>query len=104
MHGRSRMTIKTLASLQCRDGARRVFTDQVDIASTKRRGHTHFLLALVICPFTTHPFRDGTPFLLLVETHPAFGRSLRFVRILRKKRFAYLIPFLFRLLWPPSTS
>ena len=31
MHGRSRMTIH-LASLQCRDGARRVSTDQADIA------------------------------------------------------------------------
>ena len=31
VHGRSRMT-KTLASLQCRDGARGVFTDQAGIA------------------------------------------------------------------------
>ena len=36
MHGRSRMTTEALASLQCRDGARRVFTDQADIANTKR--------------------------------------------------------------------
>ena len=33
MHGRSRRTI-ILASLQYWDGARRVFTDQADIAST----------------------------------------------------------------------
>ena len=32
-YGRGRMT---LAPLQCRDGARRVFTDQADIARTKR--------------------------------------------------------------------
>ncbi|CAM9371637.1 unnamed protein product, partial [Laminaria digitata] len=30
-------TIETLPSLQCRDGARRVFTDQADTACTKRR-------------------------------------------------------------------
>ena len=39
MHGRSRMTIvvcgMTLASLLCRDGACRVFTDQTDIACSK---------------------------------------------------------------------
>ena len=38
--GRSRMTIVvcgvTLASLQCRDGACRVLTDEADIACTKR--------------------------------------------------------------------
>ena len=33
MHGRSRVT---LASLQCRDRARGVLTDQADIACTKR--------------------------------------------------------------------
>ena len=43
------------------------------------RGGTHLLLlALVISPSTTHPFRDGAPFLLLIETPPTFGRSLRF--------------------------
>ena len=35
-------------------------------------------LALVIRPLTTHPFRDGAPFLLLIETPPTLGRSLRF--------------------------
>ena len=34
MHGRS--YDQTLASLKCRDGARRVFTHQAEIASTKR--------------------------------------------------------------------
>ena len=29
------------------------------------RGRTHVLLALVIWPLTTHPFRDGAPFLLV---------------------------------------
>ena len=36
---------------------------------------THVLLALVIVPLTMHPFRDGAPFLLLIETLPTFGRS-----------------------------
>ena len=35
------------------------------------------LLTLVISPLTTHPFRDGAPFLLLVETPPTFWRALR---------------------------
>ena len=43
---------------------------------------THLLLVFVIRPFTTHPFRDGAPFLLLVETPPTFGRSLRSFRLL----------------------
>ena len=29
-----------------------------------------------------HPFRDGAPFLLLIETPPTFGRSVRFFHIL----------------------
>ena len=39
MHGRGDMAIfiETLASLRCRVGARRVFTDQADIACTKRK-------------------------------------------------------------------
>ena len=41
-------------------------------------GRTPLLLALVIRPLPTHPFRDGAPlFLLLIETPPTFGRSLR---------------------------
>ena len=29
-------------------------------------GRTHLLLALVLSPLTTYPFRDGAPFLLLI--------------------------------------
>ena len=47
-------------------------------------GGTHVLLALVICPLTMHPFRDEAPFLLLIETPPTFGLSLRFFHILHK--------------------
>ena len=36
-------------------------------------GGTHFLLALVIGPLTTPPFRDGAPFPLLVEAPPTRG-------------------------------
>ena len=39
------------------------------------------MLPLVIWPWTTHPFRDGAPFLLLTETSPTFGRSVRFFHI-----------------------
>ena len=30
-------------------------------------GNSHFVLALVISPLTTHPFRDGALFLLLID-------------------------------------
>ena len=36
VHGRSRMTTGPRIPLLCRDGARRVFIDQADIACTKR--------------------------------------------------------------------
>ena len=36
------------------------------------------LLALVVRALTTHPFRDGAPFLLRTERPLTFGRSLRF--------------------------
>ena len=45
---------------------------------------TRLLLALVIWPFTTHSFRDGAPFLLLLETPPTVGRSLRCFYILHR--------------------
>ena len=44
-----------------------------------RGGRTHLLLAVVVIePLTTHPFRDGAPFLLLIETPPTLGLSRRF--------------------------
>ena len=54
-------------------------------------------------PLATNPFRDGSPFLLLMETPPTCGRSLRFFHILHKK-FAYLVSFFFGRPWPPSVS
>ena len=39
---------------------------------------------VVIWPLATHPFRDGAPFLFLIETPPTFGRSLRFFHILHR--------------------
>ena len=43
-----------------------------------RRGERiHLFLAFVIWPLTTQTFRDGAPFLLLVETPPTVGLSLR---------------------------
>ena len=45
-------------------------------------------LTAVIRPLTAHPFQDGTPLLLLlIETPPAFGRSLRFFHMLHTGRF-----------------
>ena len=53
-------------------------------------GRTHLLLALVIWPLTTHPFRGGASFIPLIETLPTFRSSLRFFRLLRRK---YLLIF-----------
>ena len=57
---------------------------------------------------TTHFFRDGAPFLLLTETPPTVGRSLRCFHILHTRYIFFAIPtsitFVFRRLWPPSTS
>ena len=44
-------------------------------------GRTHLLPVLATWPWTTHPFRDGASFLLLTETPPTFGRSLRFFHV-----------------------
>ena len=44
-------------------------------------GRTYLLLALVIKPLTTHPFRDGVQLLLPIGTPPTFGRSLRFFHV-----------------------
>ena len=69
-------------------------------------GHTQLLLALVIWPLNTHPFRDEAPFLLLRETPPTVECSLRCycTRYITCMRFAALTPFLFHCLGPPSTS
>ena len=77
VHGCSRMTIVvcgvTLAPLQCRDGARRVFTHQ---AGGLGEGVLVVMFALVFNTITraSLSFRDGAPCLLLVETSPTFGR------------------------------
>lgn len=39
---------------------------------------THLLLAFFIWPSTKHSFRDGALFLIITQTLPTFGRSLRF--------------------------
>ena len=54
-------------------------------------GRTDLLLALVIRQLTTHPFGDGSPFLLLIETPPTFGRPLSFSTYYMKL-IAYPIP------------
>ena len=50
------------------------------------------LLALVIWSLTTHPFRDGARFLLVIETPPTCGRSARFSNMLHYKFLAWLGP------------
>ena len=58
-------------------------------------GGTHLLLALVIWPLTTHPFRDRALFLLVVETPPTIGRSLRFFNRLHRNLLLILSPSCF---------
>ena len=69
-------------------------------------GRTYLLLALVIWPLTKRPFRDGAPFLPLIETPPTFGRSLRRFHVLHTLVLCLLVlsPFLFGRLYPPSIS
>ena len=60
------------------------------------------VLALVVSPLTKPPFQDGTRLLILVETPPTFGRSLRVFHISQGFVCPYSIPVLLHLLWPPS--
>ena len=55
---------------------------------------TPFLLAFVIRPVTTHPFRDGAPFPLLQQKRHAqqSGRSLRCFHILHRSVLLVLSP------------
>ena len=56
---------------------------------------THLLLTVVIWPLPTHPFRDGAPLLLLPETPPTVGLSIRFsLYYVRRYCLRALIPFL----------
>ena len=60
-------------------------------------GRTHLLPALVIRPLTTHHFRDGSPFLLLVliEIPPIFRRSIRCSLIIHRNILLILSPSCF---------
>ena len=60
-------------------------------------GGTHLLLAFLshLAIDHAHPFRDGAPFLLLIETPPTFGCSVRFFHILHKKCLLILFPSCF---------
>ena len=55
------------------------------------------LLAFDIRTLTTHPFREGTPFLLLVGTIPTFWLSVRSFQCIAIYIFAELV---FVPLWP----
>ena len=67
----------------------------IDRASLSRRrtggGRTPLLLAVVIWPLTTHPFREGEPFLLLIKTPATFGRPWRFFYMLHRNYSEYLL-------------
>ena len=55
----------------------------------------YLLLTSLICPVTTHPFLDGAPFLLLIETLTLFPN-------VDMKLFASLMPVMFRCQRPLS--
>ena len=57
-------------------------TRQTSLAPSGRGWAYCFVTCLShLTTLTTHPFRDGAPFLLLLETPPTFGRSLRFLHV-----------------------
>ena len=56
---------------------------------------THLLFVLVIWPLSTHPFRDEEPLVLLIETHPRVGRSLRCFHLLHRNVLLVLSPSCF---------
>ena len=57
-------------------------------------GGAHFSAALVIWPLPTHPFWDGLPFLLLLETHATFlgARCVSFFLIFHNIVFSLILP------------
>ena len=55
-------------------------------------GGTDWLLAFVISLLTRHPFREGAPFLLRIETPPTAGRSSRCFHILHGNILLVLSP------------
>ena len=76
MHSRSRMTIAvlTLAPLQCRDGARRVFTDGADSACNMREMSRNIVRCSAsrmkgeLHPTKSH-LRGGLPHLVRTSLH-----------------------------------
>ena len=62
---------------------------------TEGGGGAHLLLTLAVSPLTTHPVRDGAPFLLLKEIIPTFGRSLHRFHKLRGVFLPVLSPSCF---------
>ena len=67
-------------------------------------GSTHLLLALVIGPLTTHPFRNGAPAPTPNRDTINIWALSAFFQVLLHFFNAYIVPFMFRLLWPPSIS
>ena len=67
-------------------------------------GANSFVVGLSHLTIHPDPFRDGAPLLLLMETAPTLGRSLRFLHKLHRNIFACVVPFLFRRLGLPSIS
>ena len=61
----------------------------------------HWLHISVVWPLTRHPFRDGAPFLLQIDTSNIWALDTLFPYVTNKP-FAYPIPVLFCRLQPPS--
>ena len=55
-------------------------------------GASHLLLALVIWPLTTHPFRDGAAFLLLIETQKLGPHYVVFIYDMKPVCIPYPLP------------
>ena len=114
IYSRSRASIKTLASLQYRDGTRPVFTDQAGIACTTREAPVRYSLSRygrgggggrggLICgsPLSHLTIdhaslsRRSTVPIPSIDTPPPFGRSVRLFHILHEKIVSHLLA-----IWP----
>ena len=74
-----------------RERAKRGYIPLPFFSQTGEGGGTHLLLALVIT-IATHPFRDGTPFLLQMRDLKHLGAHYVFFRMLHRNSLFLLSP------------
>ena len=68
------------------------FVGRADSRCSGRGEAYSFIACLVICRLTTHPFRDGAPFLLQIETHHQHWALITFFPYMTRKHFPLSYP------------